>query len=73
MTWISLPREAAAVAQVCALHSVPFLTLKDIAHNEFHAVTDIPGGFTTFPKAEAGRRATALILRLLERLAASVS
>src|SRR5438093_6875331 len=52
--------EAAAVAQVCALHSVPFLTIKDISNNEFHIVTDIIGGFTNFPKAEAGRRAAAL-------------
>jgi adenosylhomocysteine nucleosidase len=63
--------EAVAVAQICALHSVPFLTIKDISNNEFHAVTDITGGFTNFPKAEAGRRAAALILRLIERLAAS--
>ena len=63
--------EAAAVAQVCALHSVPFLTIKDISNNEFHTVTDITGGFTNFPKTEAGRRAAALILRLIERLAAS--
>ena len=65
--------EAAAVAQVCALHSVPFLTIKDISNNEFHAVTDITGSFTNFPKAEAGRRAAALLLRLIERLAASSS
>ena len=62
--------EAAAVAQVCAFHSVPFLTVKDVSNNEFHAATDITGGFTNFPRAEAGRRAAALILRLLERLAA---
>jgi len=65
--------EAVAVAQVCALHSVPFLTIKDISNNEFHTVTDITGGFTNFPKAEAGRCAAALLLRLIERLAASSS
>jgi hypothetical protein len=59
------------VARVSALHSVPFLTIKDIANNEFHAVTDSTGGFTNVPKAEAGRRAAALMLRLIERLAAS--
>ena len=61
--------EAAAVAQVCAFHSVPFLTVKDVSNNEFHAATDITGGFTNFPRAEAGRRAAALILRLIEQLA----
>jgi len=65
--------EAAAVAQVCAFHSVPFLTVKDVSNNEFHAATDITGGFTNFPRAEVGRRAAALILRLLERLAAGSS
>jgi adenosylhomocysteine nucleosidase len=65
--------EAAAVAQVCALHSVPFLTVKDISNNEFHAATDITAGFTNFPRAEAGRRAAALILRLIKRLAAASS
>jgi adenosylhomocysteine nucleosidase len=65
--------EAAAVAQVCALHGVPFLTIKDVSNNEFHAATDITGGFTNFPRAEAGRRAAALVLRLIERLAASSS
>jgi adenosylhomocysteine nucleosidase len=64
--------EAAAVAQVCAFHSVPFLTVKDVSNNEFHAATDITGGFTNFPRAEVGRHA-ALILRLIERLAAASS
>ena len=36
-------------------------------------VTDITGGFTNFPKAEAGRCAAALLLRLIERLVASSS
>ena len=60
--------EAAAMAHVCARHGVPFLTIKDISNNEFHAATDIAGGFTEFPTAEAGKRAAALVLRLAERL-----
>jgi adenosylhomocysteine nucleosidase len=63
--------EAAAVAQVCALHSVPFLTIKDISNNEFHTATDITGDFSNFPRAEVGRRAAVLVLRLLEQLAAA--
>jgi adenosylhomocysteine nucleosidase len=61
--------EAAAIAQVCALHGKPFLTIKDISNNEFHAATDIVGGFTDFPTEEVGKRAAALVYRVLERLA----
>jgi nucleoside phosphorylase len=60
--------EAAAIAQVCALHGVPFLTIKDLSNNEFHAQTDIAGGFTDFPTEEVGKRAAALTHRLLEVL-----
>jgi adenosylhomocysteine nucleosidase len=62
--------EAAAIAQVCALHGTPFLTIKDLSNNEFHATTDIAGGFTDFPTEEVGKRAAALVLRVLERLGA---
>ena len=61
--------EAAAIAQVCARHGVPFLTIKDISNNEFHAASDLAGGFTDFPTAEVGKRAAALTLRVIERLA----
>ena len=62
--------EAAAIAQVCARHGVPFLSIKDISNNEFHAASDLTGGFTDFPTAEVGKRAAMLTLRLVERLAA---
>ncbi len=58
--------EAAAIAQVCALHGMPFLTVKDISNNEFHAATDLAGGFTEFPTAEVGKRAAALVVRVLD-------
>jgi nucleoside phosphorylase len=61
--------EAAAIAQVCARHSVPFLSIKDISNNEYHAASDLEGGFTDFPTVEVGKRAAALTLRVLERLA----
>ncbi len=61
--------EAAAIAHICARHAVPFLTIKDISNNEYHAVTDISEGFTSFPTAEVGKRAATLTLRVLERLA----
>jgi adenosylhomocysteine nucleosidase len=57
--------ETAAVAQVSAMHGVPFLGIKDISNNEFHAATDIVGGFAEFPTAEVGRRAAALVERML--------
>lgn len=60
--------EAAAMAQICRFHQTPFLTIKDLSNNEFHASTDIAGGFTDFPTAEVGKRAAALALRLLQRL-----
>ncbi|MGH2559303.1 MAG: 5'-methylthioadenosine/S-adenosylhomocysteine nucleosidase [Thermomicrobiales bacterium] len=61
--------EAAAVAQVCALHGVPFLTIKDISNNEYHAATDLLGGADDFPMSEVGKRAAALTLRVLEAVA----
>lgn len=61
--------EAAAIAQVCALHDVPFLTIKDISNNEYHhATTDF---FVVVE--EVGRRSAALTLRLLEALAGAYS
>ena len=60
--------EAAAAHQVCDRHGVPFLTLKDISNNEFHAVSDIEGDIEVLPASEIGRRAADLLLRLLDRL-----
>ena len=57
--------EAAAIAQICARHGVPFLAIKDISNNEYHAASDLTGGFSDFPTAEVGKRAAALVLRLL--------
>lgn len=58
--------EAAAIAQVCAMHDVPFLTVKDISNNELLAETDLIG-FSGFPKTEVGKRAAALARRLIAR------
>lgn len=59
--------EAAAIAQVCTLHQVPFLTIKDISNNEFHAVSDLTA-FADFPADEVGKRASSLLLRVVEHL-----
>jgi adenosylhomocysteine nucleosidase len=61
--------EAAAISQVAALHSVPFLTIKDISNNEYHRTTDIAGDLEDFPFEEAGKRAAALLYATIERFA----
>jgi adenosylhomocysteine nucleosidase len=60
--------EAAAIAQVCGRHGVPFLTVKDISNNEFHALTDLEGDIEVLPAAEIGRRAAQLLLRIIARI-----
>jgi nucleoside phosphorylase len=60
--------EAAAVAQVCARHGVPFLTIKDISNNEYHAPSVLGDGDVDLPWDEVGRRSAALLLRVVERL-----
>ncbi len=57
--------EAAAIAQVCAMHETPFLPVKDISNNEYHAATDLAGDFAEFPTEEVGKRAATLVLRML--------
>jgi adenosylhomocysteine nucleosidase len=61
--------ETASVAQVCALHGVPFLGIKDISNNEYHRASDIEG-FADFPVEEVGRRAAGLVVRIIERMGA---
>ncbi len=58
--------EAAAIAQVCALHDVPFFTAKDLSNNEFHATTTFgPGGAWEAAEDEIGKRAAAFAFALL--------
>lgn len=61
--------EAAAVAQICRRHQVPFLTIKDISNNEFLAASTLTGGEAeTLPWDEVGRRSTELLVRVIQRL-----
>jgi adenosylhomocysteine nucleosidase len=60
--------EAAAIAQVCGRHGVPFMTVKDISNNEFHALTDLEGDIEVLPAEEIGRRAADLLMRTIERI-----
>lgn len=59
--------EAAAIAQICALHATPYLTVKDISNNEFLQASDLDG-FTDFPTAEIGKRAGDFITALIQEL-----
>jgi adenosylhomocysteine nucleosidase len=63
--------EAAAIAQVCARHGVPFMTVKDISNNEFHTLTDLEGDISVLSAEEIGRRAADLLLRTIERAGAN--
>ncbi len=64
--------EAAAIAQLCLLHDLPFLTVKDISNNEFHTVSIFgEGGTFDTLHAELGKRAGSFLFGVLERLAAS--
>jgi adenosylhomocysteine nucleosidase len=59
--------ETASVAQICALHGVPFVSIKDISNSEYHRASDI-AEFADFPTAEVGRRAAGLALGVIEEL-----
>lgn len=64
--------EAAAVAQICARHEVPFLTIKDISNNEFLNSSALTGGADLLPWDEVGRRSAALLLRMVGRMSSEV-
>jgi adenosylhomocysteine nucleosidase len=59
--------EAAAIAQICAMHAIPFLTVKDISNNEYLKASDIEG-FTDFPVEEIGKRAASFVSELIAAL-----
>ena len=56
--------EAAAIAQICARHGVPYLTVKDISNNEYLRASDLDG-FSDFPLPEIGKRAAAFVAALI--------
>ena len=64
--------EAAALAQMCWMHQLPFLAIKDISNNEFHTATDhgAAGGPTLESvEDEVGRRAFEIVRRILKERA----
>lgn len=61
--------ESAYIAQVCAMHGVPFLAVRVISNNELHAST---GGLDILgPIRLAGSRAARVVAALLTLLAAA--
>jgi adenosylhomocysteine nucleosidase len=62
--------EAAAIAQVCARHGVPFMTVKDVSNNEYHVLTELVGEIDVLAPEEVGRRSAELVLRTVERMGA---
>lgn len=63
--------EAAAIAQICAMHDVPFLTIKDISNNELRRATLFDRIQLELPDAEVGRWAATLVGRVIDALAGS--
>jgi len=64
---LSEDMESAAIAHVALLHGVPYLSIKDISNNEYHAPSDL-SGFNDFPTEEVGKRAAALVAALITTL-----
>jgi adenosylhomocysteine nucleosidase len=64
--------EAAALAQICWMHNLPFLSIKDISNNEFHSATDhgdYGGPSLAAVEQEVGRRAFELVRRIIQKRA----
>jgi adenosylhomocysteine nucleosidase len=60
--------EAASIAQIAALHAIPYLTIKDISNNERHSQTDLIQGLAGIQMDEAGRRAAILLGAVIANL-----
>lgn len=61
---LSEDNESGAFAHVAYIHDIPFLSIKDIANNEYHAASDL-AEYSDFPTAEVGKRAASLIAALI--------
>lgn len=60
--------EAASIAQICAYHAVPFLTVKDISNSEFHVATTFEGSSSSLPAKEVGLRSATIVSELMALL-----
>ncbi|HEX3301745.1 MAG TPA: 5'-methylthioadenosine/S-adenosylhomocysteine nucleosidase [Thermomicrobiales bacterium] len=64
---LSEDNESGAFAHVAYIHEIPFLSIKDIANNEYHAASDL-AEYSDFPTAEVGKRAASLVAALITAL-----
>lgn len=62
--------EATAIGQIATMHNVPFLTIKDISNNEFHAASVFDETTSELPVDEVGKRAAAVTVATIDRLIA---
>lgn len=60
--------EAASIAQICTLHGVPFLTVKDISNSELHEATVFDESTSALHADELGLRAAMVIVAVIEKL-----
>lgn len=60
--------EAASIAQICALHGVPFLTVKDISNSELHESTVFDESTSALHADELGMRAATVVVGVIEKL-----
>lgn len=60
--------EAAAIAQICTLHRVPFLTVKDISNSELQVATTFEGSSSVLHPEELGLRAATIIAGVIGRV-----
>lgn len=60
--------EAASIAQICTLHGVPFLTVKDISNSELHESTVFDESTSALHSSELGMRAAMVVVGVINRL-----
>lgn len=60
--------EAASIAQICVLHDVPFLTVKDISNSELHESTVFDESTSALHADELGMRAASVITGVINEL-----
>lgn len=60
--------EAASIGQICAMHGVPFLTVKDISNSELHEKTQFDESTWVHHSVELGLRAAMVIVDVIQRL-----
>lgn len=63
--------EAAGIGQICAMHGVPFLTVKDISNSEFWEQTAFADTSSDLPSDQVGLRAATVIAAVLADLSYS--